>query len=1332
MANIIKIKNSSVAAKVPATSDLAYGEIALNYADGKIYYKKSDNTIQSISGGVASVSGTAPIVSSGGATPAISIPVATTSVSGYLSSTDWNTFNNKQAALGFTPYNATNPSGYISSITSGNVTTALGFTPENSANKGAANGYAPLDATSKISSTYLPSYVDDVLEYTNLAGFPATGTTGLIYVALDTNKIYRWSGSAYIEISGSPGSTDAVTEGTTNKYYTDTRARAAISATQNITYNSSTGVITGPVLSGYAPLASPTFTGTVTAPTFSGNLSGSATSLNGYVQSTSSTANTIPLRDSNGYLSNNYFYTSSGGSERNTSGMGYFAGFNSGDYYIRSYTPAAVAAAISGQAMNIAGNATSSTYTAALRQSDGTTFLTPASNIATGGSRAADLAPNTYNQGLFSEFKNSSLYSFTGNYTGLLTYAPWSGTTASTGDSSYQLAFSPSAANSTTNPSFKIRAGIDTTWGSWNTIWHSGNLTNLNQLTNGPGYITSYTETDTLATVTARGATTTVAPTFSGGATVGAQLNVQYPSASISGYYTGVRETLQNTSNTVGNFSTLSFVTSAGNDAAAIWTVYNAHTVNAASGDLIFGTSNSAAAATERIRISAAGNVGIGQTNPAYKLDVQGTGVLGRFYASSGGYSGINISDNTSSGGIGLLSNGNDLSVQLGGAEKLRITSAGAATLTGTISPSDALSYLTTANTYPTTRPSLNLDFANSATLDPRITFTRGTNATYTGSDGLVKNTAGIHSPRFDWDPVTRECKGLLIEEARTNLLTYSEDSSIYHWLDNASIVINQTVSPNGNTNANKIVSTLTGGSNTCYVQKTSTVASDTQTYTFSIFVKAGTSPTTTLNLSLSGGTYQQVVGIVTWATNTFTTGTLINYGNGWYKASITLTNNATNTVLTGRIYVKDQSTANVSGEYGYLWGWQIEAGAFATSYIPSSVTWTGRASTATYVGSNGLIQTAASGVARYQYNPTNLSVAPFLLLEPAATNLFPYSESLAGGSGGGTRNLDAGIIDPAGNTNTVYYCTTSEWTTVFNGGSATTISVSFFAKLRTGSGVDYIRLEMFQSVTGTVVNIGTYDFYLSATNADSGYFKNITRTAYPNGWYRFTCNVVANTSAAAGYNYFTVASRLDIEGGISSNYIWGIQVETGSVATSYIPTVASQVTRIADTSTSAQTTRSVDVATMTNSNFSSWYNFTEGTFIAEAETYGTTSYPGVYKLDDNGLTLNMVGAYFSPTSGDVGTFWRNAWPTFVQYGANKTLTPQYKVFVKMGFALKTGQFAATINGQAPAVSAEGVLPTNHTKFTIGCADVLLNGHIKRLTYYPTRLSNSTLQALTT
>lgn len=94
--------------------------------------------------------------------------------------------------------------------------------------KGAANGYAPLDASTKIAAAYLPAYVDDVEEYANLAAFPVTGETGKIYVALDSNKTYRWGGSSYTEISPSPGSTDAVTEGATNLYFTVARVRATL------------------------------------------------------------------------------------------------------------------------------------------------------------------------------------------------------------------------------------------------------------------------------------------------------------------------------------------------------------------------------------------------------------------------------------------------------------------------------------------------------------------------------------------------------------------------------------------------------------------------------------------------------------------------------------------------------------------------------------------------------------------------------------------------------------------------------------------------------------------------------------------------------------------------------------------------------------------------------------------------------------------------------------------------------------------------------------------------------------------------------------------------
>lgn len=71
------------------------------------------------------------------------------------------------------------------------------------AQKGAAGGVAELDSSGKVPAAQLPSYVDDVLEYDSKTAFPATGEAGKIYVAKDTNKTYRWTGSAYVEISAS-------------------------------------------------------------------------------------------------------------------------------------------------------------------------------------------------------------------------------------------------------------------------------------------------------------------------------------------------------------------------------------------------------------------------------------------------------------------------------------------------------------------------------------------------------------------------------------------------------------------------------------------------------------------------------------------------------------------------------------------------------------------------------------------------------------------------------------------------------------------------------------------------------------------------------------------------------------------------------------------------------------------------------------------------------------------------------------------------------------------------------------------------------------------------
>jgi hypothetical protein len=116
------------------------------------------------------------------------------------------------------------------------------------AEKGMPNGVATLDFQGKVPATQLPSYVDDVLEFADLASFPASGELGKIYVAADTNKTYRWSGSVYVYItSGAVDSVNGLTgvvslntsliPEVTNLYYTQGRFDSALAAksTSNLT-----------------------------------------------------------------------------------------------------------------------------------------------------------------------------------------------------------------------------------------------------------------------------------------------------------------------------------------------------------------------------------------------------------------------------------------------------------------------------------------------------------------------------------------------------------------------------------------------------------------------------------------------------------------------------------------------------------------------------------------------------------------------------------------------------------------------------------------------------------------------------------------------------------------------------------------------------------------------------------------------------------------------------------------------------------------------------------------------------------------------------------------
>lgn len=104
----------------------------------------------------------------------------------------------------------------------------------NTTERGVSGGIPTLDEFARIPPSQLPSYVDDVLEFQTLANFPATGEGGKIYIAINQGtaanptRQYRWTGSTYVEINPSPGTTDALAEGSTNLYFSESRVRNTV------------------------------------------------------------------------------------------------------------------------------------------------------------------------------------------------------------------------------------------------------------------------------------------------------------------------------------------------------------------------------------------------------------------------------------------------------------------------------------------------------------------------------------------------------------------------------------------------------------------------------------------------------------------------------------------------------------------------------------------------------------------------------------------------------------------------------------------------------------------------------------------------------------------------------------------------------------------------------------------------------------------------------------------------------------------------------------------------------------------------------------------------
>lgn len=232
--------------------------------------------------------------------------------------------------------------------------------------------------------------------------------------------------------------------------------------------------------------------------------------------------------------------------------------------------------------------------------------------------------------------------------------------------------------------------------------------------------------------------------------------------------------------------------------------------------------------------------------------------------------------------------------------------------------------------------PKLALNFTTGS-LDDRVTFTRsGDTATVVNSSGLIIN-ALENTPRFDHNPLTLACKGLLIEESKQNLVSYSIDLSNIGWLKaRVSVSANTFVSPDGTTNADKFFETATSGTHFIESPNSTTVGGQ---YTGSIYVKAEGRTIIEFYLIDSVGIVSGTVSSVNLATGAIISGTnctITPFNNGYYR--ITVTGSPAIGTVKLRVLLKLNTTTisylgdGVSGVVG--WGMQIELGGLASSFI--------------------------------------------------------------------------------------------------------------------------------------------------------------------------------------------------------------------------------------------------------------------------------------------------------------------------------------------------------------------------------------------------------------
>lgn len=388
---------------------------------------------------------------------------------------------------------------------------------------------------------------------------------------------------------------------------------------------------------------------------------------------------------------------------------------------------------------------------------------------------------------------------------------------------------------------------------------------------------------------------------------------------------------------------------------------------------------------------------------------------------------------------------------------------------------------------------------------------------------------------------------------------------------------------------------------------------------------------------------------------------------------------------------------------------------------LASYVTFT-RSSTATYFDSNGVLQIAAANQPRYDYDPVTLQLRG-LLVEEQRTNLLVRSAEFdnaswtkdagtvtanAATAPDGTLTADKYIPDATNvGTHRVRQLTTN--TTAAH-------SISFYAK---ADGYNWIKVRLAAQFVNFNISTGA----IGQSIGGSGVIQSVG-----NGWYRCTANLAPGSANGLAYIYASTTDDANADttafagNGTSGIFIWGAQLEAGAFATSYIPT------------TTAAVTRAGDVANITNLS-SIGFNALEGSFFSEAVFPPNRPASGgwnpvIFQLRENSGLSSYMGINMSGASAN----WSVYDAASVAQANISMGSPPSLSLSKFSVCYKLNDFAAVRDGGVVGTDLSGALGAP-IAMTVGSSNAgsggHINGHIRRLRYYPRRLTNTELQALT-